>query len=157
MIRRNHVLLPVLVMSLGSAWFAAEKTFAHGAVLEVSEVPAVQVEARYDSGEPMVEAQVSIFSPADPQTPWLRGLTDEQGQFVFVPEADDGRWTVQTRQAGHGAMAYLETSESDVPAALSTGSQPQAGVTLLQRTLMVASVVWGLVGTALFFRRRRTA
>lgn len=158
--RRPGAILVTLTvtMALGISVLLAGHALSHAAVLDVGTVQAIAVDAYYDSGEPMVEAQVSVFSPDNPQQPWLRGRTDERGQFVFVPGESEGRWTVQTRQAGHGSMAYIDVSAGYAEAsslAVSGGAQP--GVSPMQRAVMAISIVWGLIGTALYFRRRRAA
>lgn len=126
---------------------------AHGAFVDLATVAAVSIQARYDTGEPMADAQVSVFAPDDPAQPWLTGQTDAAGHFVFTPDARAGRWAVQVRQAGHGAMNYVAIA-ADGSATVTAAAAP-GGVSLAQRLLMVASVVWGAIGTALYFRRPR--
>jgi nickel transport protein len=140
---------------------------AHGAALAAGLVPAVSVQALYDTGEPMAGAQVSVFAPDAPTTPWLRGTTDEAGRFVFVPDGRAGRWTVQARQAGHGAVVHIDPAEPAAGPSRVVGAPAQAAASIvpltadrgvpgtgLQRAVMALCVIWGLVGTALFFRRR---
>lgn len=146
-----------LIMALAASAMLAGQALAHGAVLEARTAQAIAVEAYYDSGEPMIEAQVSVFSPDNPQQPWLRGVTDDQGRFVFVPGDATGRWTVQTRQAGHGSMAYVDVSASTTAASALAVAQPQQGISPMQRAIMAISITWGLIGTALYFRRRGAA
>lgn len=125
---------------------------SHAAFVDVAQVDAISVVARYDTGEPMAGAQVSVFAPDNPAQPWSVGQTDAGGRYVFVPGDQAGQWAVQVRQAGHGAMGYLEVGTNakiSLIAAPATG----AGLSLLQRLLIVACVGWGCVGTALYFRR----
>jgi nickel transport protein len=138
-------------MGLAAAWLlAAGPAAGHGAFVDVTEIQAVAVDARYDTDEPMTEAQVSVFAPDDPAEPWRVGRTDAAGQFVFVPDERAGRWAIQVRQAGHGAIGYVEVG---VAARITPTGPAKAGLDPLQRWLMVASVVWGCIGTALYFRR----
>ena len=68
---------------------------------------------------------------------------------MFTPDSTKpGTWDVQVRQAGHGDMIHIPIGED---LAL-TGT---TGYTTLQIMLMGASVIWGFVGTALFFSYRR--
>lgn len=149
---------------------------AHGVDITYQETRAIALEARYDGGQPMSGAQVAVFSPADPQTPWLRGTADESGRFLFAPDsAQPGNWEVQVRQAGHGeilvipvggdaaagagepasaATSFPETSSSAISP---PGSRSGSGLNPIQRFTMAASVIWGCVGTALFFSRRPKA
>jgi nickel transport protein len=157
--------IPIL---LGIASFLAfsEKAIAHGVHIQHHEVSAVQVQATYDSGEPMDNAQVTIYSPEDPSTPWMQGVSDAQGEFMFVPEpGQTGTWTVRIRKAGHGQIFHIASPGASVngsSTAQNSGSEasPSAiasaslgSYTSLQKGLMLASILWGFVGTALFFSR----
>ena len=121
---------------------------AHG--VSVQHRSGVEIEARYDTGSPMGNAQVAVFAPEQPETPVMTGTTDDDGTFWFVPPAEHptGIWEVQVRLAGHGALLQ-------VPVGADRGSAgPVASLTPLQRGLMGAIGIWGFVGTALFFSRR---
>lgn len=153
--RRLRAMVSALAMAIGSNVLLAEDALSHAVILDVREARAIAVDARYDTGQPMVDAQVSVFSPENPQQPWLSGLTDGRGQFVFIPGTTQGRWTIQTRQAGHGSMAYIDLPADAATASLVTGSSlAQSGISPIQRAVMAVSIVWGLVGTALYFRRK---
>ncbi len=126
---------------------------AHAALIAAEPVEAVRITAQYDTGEAMAGAQVMIYAPDDPATVWARGETDAEGRFDLVLPAEPlGAWTVQVRQAGHGAMIHVERGASDAQGAVVVTS----GTAIphwLQRGVMVALVLWGALGTALFFRR----
>ena len=151
----------LLVMLLALA--APENLCAHGAMIDVSQTTGVVIQAGYDTGQPMSEAQVTVYAPDNPATPWKTGQTDADGRFSFVPDpAIPGTWAIQARQAGHGAMGHIRIdSPRDAPSEPSSHvlSHPEtrlpSGVTPWQRALMIGSVVWGCVGTALFFSRRK--
>ena len=122
---------------------------AHGAELTATPVQAIALKARFGSGAPMAGAQVQAFAPDDPQTPVALGMTDADGRFVFVPDLMPGRWTVQVRAGGHGAITYFEQGSSALRV---TVQRPQDWG---QRALMVALVAWGALGTVLFLRRTK--
>lgn len=134
----------------------ADRLLAHAAIVKGQEVSGVWVEAIYETGEPMAEAQVTVYGPDNPTKPLMTGLTDASGVFTFVPPPEAaGLWVVQVRQAGHGAMVSIPlgaTLQEGRPAV--TAASSAAGVTGTQRLVMAAAVVWGFVGTALFFSRR---
>jgi nickel transport protein len=110
---------------------------------------AVQIQATFDTGEPMAGGQVTVYAPDDPSTPWLTGVCDEEGRFVFAPDpGKPGTWDVQVRQAGHGDMVHIEIDEG-------TATSSGGGLSTSQILLMAASVAWGCIGTALFFSRGR--
>jgi nickel transport protein len=125
--------------------------FGHGTVVEADLAQAISVTARYDSGTPMMKARVTVFAPDDPTQPWLTGRTDSDGRFLFMPGDQTGRWAIEVRQAGHGATAYIYAERTGVHVA---DRQP-AGSSPAQRLLMVASVLWGCIGTALYAMHRR--
>jgi nickel transport protein len=139
------LLLSVLLLSTpGPTW-------AHGAKIEYTVGLSVELQATYDTGEPMTAGQVTVYAPDDPATPWLTGVCDEDGRFVFAPDPDKpGTWDVQVRQAGHGDMVHIEIGA----VAATSGS---SGLTTPQILLMAACVAWGSIGTALFFSRKRGA
>lgn len=143
----------LLAASLAAAPAAAPGTAAaHAALVAAETAQAIRLTATYDTGTAMAGAQVVVFAPDDPATVWLRGETDAEGRFHFLPDRErPGRWTVQVRQAGHGAMAHVDTG-AEGPADIVAGPPPQS---LLQRLVMVGLVVWGALGTALYVRSTR--
>lgn len=174
----RRLLLPVLALACVGSW--PVRALAHGITVNYQSTRAYEIEATYETGEPMVNAQVSVFSPENPAEPWLIGTTDAEGRFLFSPSTV-GNWEVQVRQAGHGDILVIpvETVASPtdpggagtpVPSAVeSSPTAPDAiappepissgaiaTLTPLQRGIMIASVIWGCVGTALFFARGKT-
>ena len=124
--------------------------YAHGAKIEHRVSTTIDIIATYDSGEPMAKAQVSVFAPHDPQTPWLTGMCDAEGKFSFSPDpALPGTWDIQVRQAGHGDIIHVDVG----------GDRATAGgagnFSAVQIVVMAACVVWGFIGTALYFSKRR--
>lgn len=150
---------PVLVtlLSVSPAW-------SHGTSIEHRTAKAIEIRATYDDGKPMGEAQVTVYAPNDPTTPWLQGQTTEEGTFAFVPDPEmEGNWDVKVRQSGHGDLISIpletaspqSTVESPSPEATQAVSEWQGGgYTPLQKFIMAALGVWGFVGTALFFARK---
>ncbi|MEM7343987.1 MAG: carboxypeptidase regulatory-like domain-containing protein [Chloroflexota bacterium] len=164
--------------------------YAHGVVITYSlqSNGEVQLEAEFDTGEPMAEAQVTVYSPEDPLTPWLIGTADEVGRYTFVIDPDVlGLWDIQYRKAGHGDFTHVQLDEGMIdrglmtqspgelvpptvnnsastntedrrPATLQSGGNisTSGGFTSLQILLMSASVIWGFVGTALYFSNKPT-
>jgi nickel transport protein len=141
------VVLFALLLTLG----LPASSLAHGARIEYRVATTVEITASYDDGTPMAGGQVTVYAPDDPSTPWLTGVCDENGGFTFTPDpTKPGIWDVQVRQAGHGDMIHVEIGGGKGAMVGSTGSTP------LQIALMAACVVWGFVGSALFFSRSKT-
>lgn len=151
----SSALLALLGCSIAALPFAAAQ--AHGVKLEYQNTQAIQLQAAYETGEPMAKAQVAIFAPNDPAKPWLTGTTDDQGRFVFTPDsAQSGSWEVQVRQAGHGDVLTIPIGGQAANLPSSSPSQPRTaeyGYTPLQQAVLVGSVIWGCIGTALYFSR----
>lgn len=162
-------------------FWGIQPSLAHGAKVTYQTTSTVEVQAAYDSGTPMANAQVNVYTPTDPMTPWKTGVTNEQGIFRFVPDGNQtGYWEVQVRQAGHGGIVSIPIEseiEPGIEPGIESGTEALSGSALavvpegsspssssnstigsyspLQKGIMIGSVIWGLVGTALFFSRRR--
>jgi nickel transport protein len=165
---KSKFFLPLLFLPV-IAWSA--KASAHGTEIQYQKVQSIQIDAVYAGGQPMGNAQVTVYAPNDPSTPWKTGTTDKQGQFTFVPDASQpGNWEVKVRQAGHGNIITIPVGEKTTALAAATqeatedsnglswfDSEDSVGDTLLQKALLAAAGAWGFFGTALFFARRRKA
>lgn len=128
----------------------ARVTYAHGTAIEVMQ-SAVAVKATFDDGAPMAEAQVLVYSPDDPATPWQTGKTDAEGTYLFAPAAEmPGDWEVTVRKAGHGGTTTFAVNSAG--AAVSAVADSAAAP--VQKWISMAAIVWGFVGTALFFARK---
>ncbi len=111
---------------------------------------SVHISASFDDGQPLDRAQVTVFSAAAPSVPYIVGMTDENGEFSFLPDKEESlNWDVQVRSAGHGDIVHLSLAEE------STVDDEQGIFTTLQIVLMSACVVWGFIGTAFFFASKR--
>ena len=138
----------VIVLAFFLVFGLAATASAHGARIEYTINMAVEIVATYDTGEPMADGQVTVYAPDNPTAPWLTGVCDEKGRFTFTPAPSrPGTWDVQVRHSGHGGMIHVPVGQG-MAASGGTGHAP------LQIVLMGACVVWGFVGTALFFSRK---
>lgn len=122
---------------------------AHGVELQSRTISAVEVQANYDSGEPMTGAQVQVYAPATDDSPTFMGVTNESGQYTFVPD-QAGNWRISVGQAGHGKLTVIPIAESG---AIAADLAQSTGLTALQRVIVAGAVAWGCVGTALYFWR----
>lgn len=132
---------------------------AHGVFIESEPVQSLQMRALYESGEPMTNAQVTIYAPSDPETPWKQITTDEKGTFLFTPDpAIPGDWDVQVRKAGHGDLVRVTVGETADGSAIAYANQSSqdAGQSPVQKWVTIVATVWGFVGTALFFSQRQS-
>lgn len=153
-----------LALTLGLAGWTLP-AIAHGVTVEHRQVSSVEINARFETGEPMANAQVLIYAPANPAEPWQQGTTDDQGQFSFTPDAaQPGSWEVMVRQAGHGVVTTIPVGNSSPENSTSNpGTEaesepnslisPSTGLSPVQQGITIGSVIWGFIGTALFFAR----
>lgn len=163
---------PLLLAALGSIGWVTP-VLAHGAHIEYQPTESIQIQAKYDSGEPMKAAQVMVYSPENLSEPWTQGTTDDQGRFVFSPDiSQPGNWEVTVRQAGHGDIVAIPVGGDDGPVAANDAPGEDSGAAAgptsesqsepapqtaelspVQQGITIGAVIWGFVGTALFFAR----
>ena len=146
-------------LALAIAVMTPKQVLAHGANIEYRETAAVTIQAKYDDGTPMKQAQVVIYAPSDRATPWVRGTTDESGKFTFVPDRDSGNlgnWDVKVRQSGHGSITSIPIGDDKLAVQHMTAASVGSGYSPSQKLMMAAAVGWGFVGTALFFSRSKS-
>lgn len=150
--RWHYFLLGVLLLYFGKI----PQTLAHGAKIDYEMTQSLQIQAVYDNGQPMKAAQVVVYAPNNPTTPWLKGTTDEQGYFTFTPDlSQKGNWDVKVRQAGHGDIISIPLTQGEDNSSPQLTTPSKTDYTSLQKALMAIMGVWGFVGTALFFSRSK--
>ncbi len=144
--KKSFIIVTVLIFLISFP----DAAFGHGVDIEYQASKVYKITASYDSGEPMSEAQVIIYAPDNPSEPWSIGKCDKNGNYFFTPDpSQQGTWDIQVRKAGHGGMIHI-TAEENAQTSDSTG------FTTLQMLIMTACVIWGLIGTGLFFLGRRS-
>ncbi|MEB3159983.1 MAG: carboxypeptidase regulatory-like domain-containing protein [Synechocystis sp.] len=169
-----------LIFFVGTLGGGALPALAHGVKVQHQAVAAIAVVAQYESGKPMAEAQVLVYAPDQSQEPWLIGKTDQTGKFLFTPDGDrPGNWEVAVRQGGHGTMVTVPwqtmvvvngndkqnqpdptnpsnpDSNTVTPTiSLTASPDPAVSQSLLRRGITLGAIIWGFVGTALFFSKR---
>ena len=139
---------------------APVKVSAHGANIEYRETTAITIEAKYDDGMPMANAQVVVYAPSDRATPWLKGTTDESGNFTFVPDTEEkniGDWDIKVRGSGHGDITSIPILGDEQNPGNTMSSNNGSGYTSAQKAVMAAAVGWGFVGTALYASRSKSS
>ncbi|NEO32512.1 MAG: carboxypeptidase regulatory-like domain-containing protein [Symploca sp. SIO3C6] len=155
------IITPLILVSIFN-W--PIRATAHGVKIEAKNTQAIEIYAQYDNGEPMSNTQVTVYAPQNPATPWLQGTSDESGKFVFVPDSlQPGNWAVQVRKAGHGNIINItlgeeavEVNSREVNNNFATSNNSNSSYTAPQKVLMGAAIIWGFVGTALFFSRGKS-
>ncbi len=143
----------ILPLCFASGLVGIENARAHGTLIEYKPIEAIEIKSRYDTGKPLANAQVTIYNPNNPTTPWQTGMTDEMGKFVFTPDPNlTGYWEVKVRQAGHGGLVSIPVG-TRLSTINTNPSETSSRLTPWQQGLMIGSVIWGCIGTALFFTK----
>lgn len=166
----KQILLPIFIFATLSL---PTKILAHGTKISYENTEAIVIKATYNTGEPMEKAQISVYTPDNSSQPWLTGTTDSKGLFLFQPDSTkSGNWEVKVRHLGHGGVVEVPVTTAQPKETQQTQQTPSPNsstpeqvvkipesdsleYTTLQRGLMIASVIWGCVGTALFFSNRK--
>ena len=144
-------------LALVTAIAVPKSALAHGANIEYRATDAITIQAKYDDGTPMANAGVVIYAPSDRASPWLKGTTDESGNFTFVPDTNAeniGNWDVKVRQSGHGDITSIPIQDELAVSNMTVASG--VGYTPAQKLVMAAAVGWGFIGTGLFFARSKS-
>lgn len=136
--------------ALAAAALAAPAA-AHEVLHAVERGRAVAVRAFFADGRPLREAQVEVFSPADPGAPWQRGWTDREGWLSFVPDTA-GRWRVRVIDAaGHGFDVGVDVGA----AAGQAGDAAPSAAALAVRPLLGLAAIGAVLAALLAWSRRR--
>lgn len=144
-IRKQFIILYLPILAL------VVSIFAHGTKYEILQDKIIGIKAMLDTGDPIAHAKVLIFAPEDSKVTHTTN-TDSNGVFYFTPDKA-GIWTLQVRaKGGHGMRINLTVDESMQLAGNHKGIH--SGTTYFQKVIMAICVVWGCIGTALYFRRK---
>ena len=139
----------ILLIILLSVFSFVEKTSAHGTGYNIIK-GGIGIEAMYNEGSPMSDSDVTLFSPDNSTNPYLTGITDQKGRFIFFPETK-GEWILRVDDGmGHSLTAKLDVTEKGV-----LSKTDGAILSYLQKITMAICVLWGLIGTGLYFKSKK--
>lgn len=115
--------------------------------------------ASYSTGEPMIEAEVLVYAPNDAETPWVETVTDDVGQFVFVPdESLPGDWRVEITEAGHQDILIIPVTETGIDYInISQGPQQDLHYAEMTPAGLGVMVALGLGGLVVTLRQRQSS
>lgn len=150
--RPSTIRLAVLAATLAFllAW-SVHPTHAHGTEISyIVEDGMVTIDAYFDSGEPMANAQITAYAPDNPSEPYYQGVADEVGHITFaIDPSIAGSWDISVRTAGHGEMLNIPI-EGASTSLIGGGGEGRSQ----SQTLVLAGLVMvGLGGVALYFTR----
>ena len=130
---------------------SAPLLYCHGAIYEVLTGGVVGIRASFDTGEPMAAARVLVFAPGETEK-YYETKTDRNGIVCFSPDRK-GMWVIQVlAEGGHGLRINLPVDSS---MSVQPRAESASGSSYLQKIIMAIAVVWGFIGTGLFFSRKR--
>lgn len=143
--KKKFFLVPLIILNITAA------AFSHGTKYEIVKTGRIGVKAMYDSGEAISNANVLVFPPGETSAS-VTEKADSGGVFYFTPDRA-GTWTFQVRDGtGHGMRINLDIDES---LSVAGDTVQGSGVSTAQKILMALCVVWGAIGTALYFKGKK--
>ncbi|HPF05961.1 MAG TPA: hypothetical protein PK293_07985 [Spirochaetota bacterium] len=129
----------------------AASAYSHGTKYEIVRSGKIDIKAMFDSGEPMSDADILVFPPGSTKAS-VTERADAKGIFSFAPDRA-GTWTLQVRdKTGHGMRINLDIDET---LSIKGDSPDGSGLNTAQKVIMALCVVWGAVGTALYFKGKK--
>ncbi len=139
----------IIFSILSILFFIAENSFSHGINYEIID-NTVNVKTFFEDDTPFYPATVKVYSPENYDKVYLEGQNNENGVFSFQPNKP-GEWIIMVRdKSGHGVRVNVKVKEN-----LTVDSGENFGsLSMTQKLIMAGCVLWGLFGTALFFRRK---
>ena len=124
--------------------------FSHGVSTKIIKKGIVGIRFAYEGGNAFSNVKVKIYSPDDASKPFIVTSTDTAGYVYFAP-TKKGEWIVVAKdEGGHAKRVNLNIDDS-----FSVQSKSAGEMTPLQKLIMGLAVVWGFIGTALFFKGRK--
>ena len=141
---------------------------AHGVNVETSfQGKAVVLRSSFSPTQPLSDAVVTIYSPADAENSWQTGRTDKTGHFAFLPDTD-GDWIfVVDDQKGHMKRTTISVSSEllageqpaeEVSATAEktvSATSPPSGLNKIHRVIIGLSLIFGLTGIFYGFKARQ--
>jgi nickel transport protein len=107
------------------------------------------IESNYSDSSPLSDSEVTVFSPSNEKEPYIKGITDKHGRFMFIPDRK-GTWTVIIDDG----MGHSDTKKISVSELYEAESADRGSFSTMQIAIMALSVIWGCTGTALYFKKR---
>lgn len=143
--KKKFFLVPLIILNITAS------AFSHGTKYEIVKTGRIGIKAMYDSGEAISNADVLVFPPRETSAS-VTEKADSAGVFYFTPDRA-GTWTFQVRDGtGHGMRINLDIDESLI---IVGETVPGSGLSIAQKILMALCVVWGSIGTALYFKGKK--
>ncbi len=126
--------------------------FAHGSKYEIIN-PGIGIKASYFDGSVMSDSDVEVYSTANSKKTTFTGITDSKGRFHFFPDKT-GKWRITISDGmGHAVEALVNVGNDMI--AESAPANNKGAFSTLQIFVMAICVIWGFIGTGLYFKRNK--
>jgi nickel transport protein len=120
--------------------------------------PATQLEVKssYDTGDNLANARVLVFAPNDSEKPWMEGMTDAQGKFIFQPDPKlKGNWTLKIGRGDHGDILTVPVSDRGIEIQQISQVNYEMPHGIARNLGVVGAVVSSSLATAFVLTRKR--
>ena len=75
----------------------------------------LEIQSSFSEIEAFPNAPVLVYSPENPDEPWMIGRTDENGKFTFEPEPGvTGIWSVEIGEDSHWDQLYIPVGDRGI-------------------------------------------
>ncbi|MEN8152423.1 MAG: hypothetical protein ABFR75_00245 [Acidobacteriota bacterium] len=112
----------------------------------------IGLQVNYDSGDPVSEADVQIFSPTDRELIFQHLSTDINGRFLFYPDKT-GKWKINVNDGmGHGLVKEI-IIENLQTKKISETEHPEYN--RFHKIVIGVSIIFGLTGILFFLSAKK--
>lgn len=123
---------------------------AHGTNIDwaISDT-VVTITARYETGDPISNASITVYAPDNPQVAIETGSADQNGIYTFeIDPAQTGTWSISVRDNdGHGEIVNIPYGGTSASGTTAIPPAVRYGV--------MAFVILGLGAVAFIFSRNQ--
>ena len=157
--KNSSIILAVLLT------MSAMRAEAHGVLTDVRmQAPSVVVKTLFSEALPVIDATVTIFSPAASEVVWQTGRTDRTGSFAFLPDTA-GDWVfLVDDQKGHAKKLtitvpadFIAVAELPARNVASKSGQLTSPRERIYQTITGLALIFGITGIFYGVRSRQTA
>lgn len=112
----------------------------------------VGLQISYDSGGPLSEADVQIFSPENRKLAFQQLSTDMNGRFLFYPDKT-GKWKIVANDGiGHGLTTEITIENLQI---MKTSGAEHPGFSRFHKIVIGISIIFGITGILFFFSAKK--
>jgi nickel transport protein len=111
---------------------------------------ALEIQSVFSTGEVFDAAKVVVYSPENPDQPWLETTTDQNGEFLFQPDPSiTGNWAVEIGEDSHWDRLIIPVKQETIEVqkiARVEVDHPHEHYNLANQFLIGAIAVGGVMG-----------